>query len=135
MAASKGSKGAAAAAAAAMEVEDLEGATGGDGAWGDDAELEMEEDGTIKAEEDEEAGEEGEGGWDVDEEDLELPPELLDTAGTGAGAATGQDTGIGMALDVLCNLCYTGLLIHTANPPLQHTLSIVEICNLAWMLP
>jgi len=95
MAASKGSKGAAAAAAAAMEVEDAEGAVGGEGAWGDDAELELEEDGTIKAggEEDEEVGEDGEGGWDVDEEDLELPPELLDTAGAGAGAAAGQDTG------------------------------------------
>ena len=96
MAASKGSKGAAAAAAAAMEVEDAEGAVGGEGAWGDDAELELEEDGTIKAggEEDEEVGEDGEGGWDVDEEDLELPPELLDTAGAGAGAAAGQDTGM-----------------------------------------
>ena len=61
MAASKGSKGA--AIAAAMEVEEVEGGAG-DGAWGDDAELELEEDGTIKAaagEEDAEVGEE-EGG-------------------------------------------------------------------------
>ena len=95
MAASKGSKGA--AAAAAMEVEDVEGGAGGDGAWGDDAELELEEDGTIKVtegDEDGEGGEEGEGGWDVDEEDLELPPELLGGADA-AAADAGQDSGMG----------------------------------------
>ena len=64
MAASKGSKGAA-AIAASMEVEEVEGGAG-DGAWGDDAELELEEDGTIKAvadDEDAEGGDE-EGGKD-----------------------------------------------------------------------
>ena len=30
----------------------------------------------------------------MDEEDLELPPELLDAAGSGAAAAAGQDTGM-----------------------------------------
>merc|ERR1719167_1633910 len=72
MAASKGSKGAA-AIAASMEVEEVEGGAG-DGAWGDDAELELEEDGTIKAaaeDGDGEGGDEEGAGWDVDEEDLE----------------------------------------------------------------
>uniref|UniRef100_A0A674MXP7 COPI coat complex subunit alpha n=1 Tax=Takifugu rubripes TaxID=31033 RepID=A0A674MXP7_TAKRU len=63
---------------------DVSGAEG----WGDDAELQLDEDGYMDAQEgfsDEGMGKEEGGGWEV-EEDLDLPPELDVPAG-GAGRA------------------------------------------------
>uniref|UniRef100_A0A4W5KDK5 COPI coat complex subunit alpha n=1 Tax=Hucho hucho TaxID=62062 RepID=A0A4W5KDK5_9TELE len=79
-------KGKAGQMAADMDVD----APGGEG-WGEDAELQLEEDGFMDAQDGlgEEGGaakEEG-GGWEV-EEDLDLPPELL-SAGAGGGAEDG----------------------------------------------
>uniref|UniRef100_A0A3Q2NWC2 Coatomer subunit alpha n=1 Tax=Fundulus heteroclitus TaxID=8078 RepID=A0A3Q2NWC2_FUNHE len=77
------SKGKAVQMAADMDME----AAGGEG-WGDDAELAMDEDGFIDAQDglgDEGLGKEEGGGWDIDEE-VELPPEL-DVA-VGAGGST-----------------------------------------------
>uniref|UniRef100_A0A8C2ZI24 Coatomer subunit alpha n=1 Tax=Cyclopterus lumpus TaxID=8103 RepID=A0A8C2ZI24_CYCLU len=65
-------------------------APGGEG-WGDDAELQLDEDGFMDAQEGsgEEGGikEEG-GGWEV-EEDLDLPPELDLPSGAGGGSEDG----------------------------------------------
>ncbi|KAH8035355.1 hypothetical protein HPB51_004596 [Rhipicephalus microplus] len=66
-------------AMAAPDVEvDAEG-------WGDDAELALDEEGAAGEKEPLEAGEAGEGGWDVDE-DIELPPELAEATGPAPGA-------------------------------------------------
>uniref|UniRef100_A0A4W5JY78 COPI coat complex subunit alpha n=1 Tax=Hucho hucho TaxID=62062 RepID=A0A4W5JY78_9TELE len=80
-------KGKAGQMAADMDVD----APGGEG-WGEDAELQLEEDGFMDAQDGlgEEGGaakEEG-GGWEV-EEDLDLPPELELSAGAGGGAEDG----------------------------------------------
>ncbi|CAB1326504.1 unnamed protein product [Coregonus sp. 'balchen'] len=80
-------KGKAGQMAADMDVD----APGGEG-WGDDAELQLEEDGFMDAQDGlgEEGGaakEEG-GGWEV-EEDLDLPPELELSAGAGGGVEDG----------------------------------------------
>uniref|UniRef100_A0A8C7Z4R3 Coatomer subunit alpha n=2 Tax=Percomorphaceae TaxID=1489872 RepID=A0A8C7Z4R3_9TELE len=64
-------------------------AAGGEG-WGDDAELNMDEDGFMDAPEGLDEGmvkEEG-GGWDIDEE-VELPPELDLPSGAGGGVEDG----------------------------------------------
>ncbi|KAM7379705.1 hypothetical protein PAMP_005239 [Pampus punctatissimus] len=65
-------------------------APGGEG-WGDDAELQLDEDGFMDAQDglgdDGVVKEEG-GGWDV-EEDLDLPPELDLPVGAGGGAEDG----------------------------------------------
>uniref|UniRef100_A0A8C7RB81 Coatomer alpha subunit C-terminal domain-containing protein n=1 Tax=Oncorhynchus mykiss TaxID=8022 RepID=A0A8C7RB81_ONCMY len=80
-------KGKAGQMAADMDVD----APGGEG-WGEDAELQLDEDGFMDAQDGlgEEGGaakEEG-GGWEV-EEDLDLPPELELSAGSGGGAEDG----------------------------------------------
>ncbi|XP_059357563.1 coatomer subunit alpha [Carassius carassius] len=77
---------------AGQMVADLEmDASGGEG-WGEDAELHLDEDGFMDAQEglgDEGAiGKEEGGGWDV-EEDLDLPPEL-DVPSVGGGGADGE---------------------------------------------
>uniref|UniRef100_A0A673WU37 Coatomer subunit alpha n=1 Tax=Salmo trutta TaxID=8032 RepID=A0A673WU37_SALTR len=80
-------KGKAGQMAADMDVD----TPGGEG-WGEDAELQLDEDGFMDAQDalGEEGGaakEEG-GGWEV-EEDLDLPPELELSAGAGGGAEDG----------------------------------------------
>uniref|UniRef100_A0A8C1X560 Coatomer protein complex, subunit alpha n=1 Tax=Cyprinus carpio TaxID=7962 RepID=A0A8C1X560_CYPCA len=77
---------------AGQMVADLDmDASGGEG-WGEDAELHLDEDGFMDAQEglgDEGAiGKEEGGGWDV-EEDLDLPPEL-DVPSVGGGGAEGE---------------------------------------------
>uniref|UniRef100_A0A671WFX1 COPI coat complex subunit alpha n=1 Tax=Sparus aurata TaxID=8175 RepID=A0A671WFX1_SPAAU len=79
-------KGKAGQMAADMDMD----APGGEG-WGDDAELQLDEDGFMDAQEglgDEGIGKEEGGGWEV-EEDLDLPPELDIPAGGGGGAEDG----------------------------------------------
>ncbi|KAG8185683.1 hypothetical protein JTE90_003222 [Oedothorax gibbosus] len=67
--------------ALAAEVADDNLAEG----WGDDAELEMDEDGNVDVAI---SGEEKEGGWDIEDEDLELPPELETSA---SAVASGEE--------------------------------------------
>ncbi|KAJ8268561.1 hypothetical protein COCON_G00137330 [Conger conger] len=63
-------------------------APGGEG-WGEDAELQLDEDGFMDAQEVvDDGGKEDGGGWEV-EEDLDLPPELELPAGAGGGAEDG----------------------------------------------
>ncbi|MED6268154.1 hypothetical protein CHARACLAT_019377, partial [Characodon lateralis] len=79
-------KGKAVQMAADLDME----AAGGEG-WGDDAELAMDEDGFIDAQDvlgDEGLGKEEGGGWDIDEE-VELPPELDVPAGAGGSTEDG----------------------------------------------
>ncbi|XP_069336456.1 coatomer subunit alpha isoform X1 [Eulemur rufifrons] len=82
------SKGKGGALAADIDID-----TVGTEGWGDDAELQLDEDGFVEATEglgDDALGkgqEEG-GGWDV-EEDLELPPELDVPSGAAGGAEDG----------------------------------------------
>lgn len=66
----------------AMAAPDMEVDAEG---WGDDAELALDEEGAAGEKEPLEAGEAGEGGWDVDE-DIELPPELAEATGPAPGA-------------------------------------------------
>lgn len=77
---------------AGQMVADLDMDTAGAEAWGEDAELNLGEDGFMDAQEglgDEGAiGKEEGGGWDV-EEDLDLPPEL-DVPSVGGGGAEGE---------------------------------------------
>ncbi|EDO39748.1 predicted protein [Nematostella vectensis] len=73
--------------AAAMVPEDV-GDAGGEG-WGEDAELILDEDAGFDADEDVLAvGDEEGGGWDVGDDDLELPPDL-DVGGP--AAPTGEE--------------------------------------------
>uniref|UniRef100_A0A671KAG7 Coatomer subunit alpha n=1 Tax=Sinocyclocheilus anshuiensis TaxID=1608454 RepID=A0A671KAG7_9TELE len=77
---------------AGQMVADLDMDTSGGEGWGEDAELHLDEDGFMDAQEglgDEGAiGKEEGGGWDV-EEDLDLPPEL-DVPSVGGGGAEGE---------------------------------------------
>uniref|UniRef100_A0A8C5GEB3 Coatomer subunit alpha n=1 Tax=Gouania willdenowi TaxID=441366 RepID=A0A8C5GEB3_GOUWI len=80
------SKGKASQMAADVDMD----AAGGEG-WGDDAELQLDEDGFMDAREglgDDGLGKEERGGWEV-EEDLDLPPELDVPGGAGGGAEDG----------------------------------------------
>ncbi|ERE72870.1 coatomer subunit alpha isoform 1 [Cricetulus griseus] len=82
------SKGKGGALAADIDID-----TVGTEGWGEDAELQLDEDGFVEASEGlgEDAlgkGQEEGGGWDV-EEDLELPPELDIPAGVAGGAEDG----------------------------------------------
>ena len=63
---------------------DLDVDTGG---WGEDADIVVDEEGVIVDDEDFADAEEGEtgGGWDVDDEDLDLPPDLEITVDVGGG--------------------------------------------------
>ncbi|TRY81974.1 hypothetical protein DNTS_030981 [Danionella cerebrum] len=77
---------------AGQMVADLDMETSGGEGWGEDAELHLDEDGFMDAQEglgDEgAAGKEDGGGWDV-EEDLDLPPEL-DVPSVSGGGAEGE---------------------------------------------
>uniref|UniRef100_A0A8C8UAB5 Coatomer subunit alpha n=1 Tax=Peromyscus maniculatus bairdii TaxID=230844 RepID=A0A8C8UAB5_PERMB len=82
------SKGKGGALAADIDID-----TVGTEGWGEDAELQLDEDGFVEASEGlgEDAlgkGQEEGGGWDV-EEDLELPPELDVPSGVASGAEDG----------------------------------------------
>uniref|UniRef100_A0A3Q2WH70 Coatomer subunit alpha n=1 Tax=Haplochromis burtoni TaxID=8153 RepID=A0A3Q2WH70_HAPBU len=76
---------------AGQMAADLDMDTSGGEGWGDDAELQLDEDGFVDAPEglgEEGLGKEEGGGWDV-EEDLDLPPELDVPVGAGGGTEDG----------------------------------------------
>lgn len=88
-----GASTAAAGGLAAQMPDDEAGAAVGDDGWGDDADLELHEEGDPETGDAAQA--EGEGdGWDV-EDDLELPPELDSgsAAGPGSGARGSDQSG------------------------------------------
>ena len=77
------------ASAMDMEEDDLEG--GAEGGWGDDDGLGGEDDDSEGEKKD---GEEGEGGgWDVSDDDLELPPDVESGVDKAAAADDGYVTG------------------------------------------
>uniref|UniRef100_A0A669DQS4 COPI coat complex subunit alpha n=1 Tax=Oreochromis niloticus TaxID=8128 RepID=A0A669DQS4_ORENI len=76
---------------AGQMAADLDMDTSGGEGWGDDAELQLDEDGFMDAPEglgEEGLGKEEGGGWEV-EEDLDLPPELDVPVGAGGGTEDG----------------------------------------------